>query len=121
MNHKAKKMILQDTNYYAKACMKAWLICEACVYMELSKENPDTQVVHECHDCAETCFALACQLITQQTENIDRLAFLCMLHCRQCAVICDKYQEVDDMHYCGSACITCSIIVRDLIAPINLN
>lgn len=114
--------MIQESDYYVKNCMKAWLICEACVYMELAAGKPDEEVLNSCYGCAEACFGLMYQLISNRdTDLIDKLAFLCFLHCRHCAEVCSTYKDVEDLQYCQMACTSCSLVIKDLLIPINLN
>ena len=114
-------MIKQETEFYVKNCMKTWLICEACAYMEMKSEKPNQEVVFHCQCCAEICFALVCRLIANFRTELDQFAFLCMLHCKQCAAVCKNYTEVEDLQYCSKTCGNCSTVLRKLIVPLQLN
>lgn len=109
-------MIAQQSDSYIKACMQAWLFCESCIHAEISAESPRTDLIRQCHECAQACFAVVCRLISNQFEVYD-LAFNCIIHCRMCQEECEKYESVDDIRYCGDVCKHCAEKIKDIILP----
>jgi hypothetical protein len=113
-------MIQQQTDLYIKACMKTWLICESCIHVEVTGATQRNNLIRECRECAQSCFAVVCKLISQ-AEDLGDLVFNCILHCRQCYDECEKYEEIDDdIQYCGSVCSICAETLKDL-AVFQLN
>jgi len=106
-------MIRQQTDIYIKACMKTWLICESCVHMESSSLTPREDVLRECRDCAQSCFALVCKLISK-SDDIGENVLTSLLHCRQCMAECEKYSDVEDLEYCHNVCAVCADTLKDL-------
>ena len=109
-------MIVQKTDTYIKACMQAWLFCESCIHSEVSAPNPREDLVQQCHECAQACFAVVCRLISNE-EAVHELAFNCILHCRQCVEKCEKYGQVEDIRYCGEVCNFCAEKMKDIAIP----
>lgn len=109
-------MILQQSDRYIKACMQAWLFCESCIHNEITAEFPRTDLVKQCHHCAQACFAVVCRLISNQFE-VHELAFNCIIHCRQCQQECEKYWYVEDINFCGDVCSQCAEEIKDIAIP----
>lgn len=109
-------MIVEKTENYIKACMQAWLFCESCIHAEVSSDNPRTNLIKECHECAQACFAVVCRLISTQV-GIHDLALNCIIHCRNCQEECEKYRQVDDIKYCGDVCDYCAEKLKDIAVP----
>lgn len=109
-------MIAQQTDRYIKACMQAWLFCESCIYSEVAADIPRTDLIRQCHHCAQACFAVVCRLISDQ-ETVHELAFDCILHCRQCQEECEKYNYNEDIRYCGEVCASCAENIKDIVLP----
>jgi hypothetical protein len=109
-------MIVQQSDTYIKACMQAWLFCESCIHNEVSKDDPCATLIQECHQCAQSCFAVVCQLISN-VEAVYDVAFNCIIHCRQCQEACEKYGYIDDIKYCGEVCAYCADKMKDIIVP----
>ena len=108
-------MIVQQSDSYIKACMQAWLFCESCIHSEISVDNPRSDLIKEWHECAQSCFAVVCRLISNQ-EAIHELAFNCILHCRQCQKECERY-DTEDIRYCGEVCRFCAEKMKDIVVP----
>lgn len=109
-------MIVQKTDRYIKACMQAWLFCESCIHSEISSPEPRTDLVKECHECAQACFAVVCKLVSNH-QDVHDLAFDCIFHCRACEQICQQFWYVDDIKFCGDVCGECAERVKDILFP----
>jgi len=107
-----------QTDTYIKICMKAWLLCESCVHAENTSAHARPDLVDECGQCAKTCFAVVSKLVSD-TDDLGDLALNCILHCRQCADICYRYDE-NDILLCGEVCSTCAEMLKQLV-PMSLN
>jgi hypothetical protein len=113
-------MILQQTDNYIKACMKTWLICEACIHAETTSGSPRESLVIKCRTCANSCFTVVCRILNN-SEIMQESAFICLLNCRECFSECENYAYVDDIEYCGEVCRLCSETLKHLILPVFLN
>jgi hypothetical protein len=112
-------VIQQQTDTYIKVCMKTWLLCESCIHAESTSPSPRYDLVSECRECAQACFAVVSRLVSQP-EDMDDLVFKCLLHCRQCASECGKYKYEDDIEFCGEICCVCADTMKEL-AEFSLN
>jgi len=106
-------MIRQQTDIYIKACMKTWLICESCVHMETTSDEPRVDLLRECRETAQSCFSLVSKLISNN-QNVGDHVLSCLIHCRQCIAECEKYAHVEDIEYCGNVCAVCADALKDL-------
>jgi len=106
-------MIRQETDVYIKACMKSWLLCESVAHMEANKPVPREDLLKECRDCAQSCFALVCKLVSN-SDDIGETVFNCLLHCRQCYAECEKHSHIEDIEFCGTVCKICGDTLKDL-------
>jgi hypothetical protein len=113
-------MIIQQTDSYIKACMQAWLFCESCIHTEVASEHPRQELIKQCHECAQACFAVVCRLISNYYD-VHELALNCVLHCRQCHAECSKHAYVEDIEYCGEVCRICAEKMKDIAIPFGLN
>jgi len=113
-------MILEQTDNYVKACMKAWLMCESCIHAEINKTHPRQELIEKCRTCANSCFTVVCRILNN-SEIVQESAFICVLNCRECCEECEKYNYVADIDYCGEVCRLCADILKSLIVPIHLN
>jgi hypothetical protein len=113
-------MIIQKTDTYIKACMQAWLFCESCIHEQVTSNSPRPELIRQCHDCAQACFAVVSKLINNASD-VQELAFNCVLHCRECQQECKKYSEVEEIYYCGEVCRYCADKVIDIAVPFYLN
>jgi hypothetical protein len=107
-----------QTDTYIKICMKAWLLCESCVHSEKTGDAPRFDLVMECTSCAKNCFAVVSKLVSDANE-IGDTALNCLLHCRQCAEVCAKYDD-SDVQLCGDVCAACGDMLKHLV-PLSLN
>jgi hypothetical protein len=106
---------------YVKICMKAWLLCEAVVYVEVTSSAPRTSLIRECSKCAMTCFEIVVRLVSNPDEGLSgNLALIGLLHCRQSASECAKYNLDKDIKYCGEICSMCGDALQD-ITEFSLN
>lgn len=110
---------LQMTDHYIKACMKTWLLCEASVYAESISKTPRYDLVRECSECAQACFAVVTRLVNN-AGDLGALALICLLHCRQCSSECEKYPGEEDIQFCGVVSSICADTLKD-IAVLQLN
>jgi hypothetical protein len=114
-------MIQVKIDPYVKICMKAWLLCEASVYTEVASPAPRTSLIRECSDCAIACFEIVVRLVSNPDEGLlGNLALIGLLHCRQCASECAKYNTDEDLKYCGEICSLCGDALMD-ITEFSLN
>lgn len=114
-------MHLQITDQYIKMCMKTWLLCEASVNAEESGLFPRQNLVNECRDCAKACFAVVTGFINNAAnEQLGDLVLNCLLHCRQCSNECAKYDDDEDIQFCGMISSICADTLKE-ITVINLN
>jgi len=112
-------MTRQKTDHYIKACMKAWLLCEASVYAELTGNSPRQSLIKECSECARACFAVVARLVSK-AGDISDLVLNCLLHCRQCSKECEKYPQEEDIQFCGRVSNICADTIRDIaVFPVN--
>jgi hypothetical protein len=93
--------------------MKTWLICESCAHVETTSENPREELMKECRDTAQSCFALVCKLISK-SDDIGENVLNSLIHCRQCVAECEKYDDVEDIEYCSNVCAICADTLKDL-------
>ena len=110
---------LQTIDYYIKACMKTWLLCEASVHAESISRTPRYDLVRECSECATACFAVVTRLVNNGGD-LGNLVVECLLHCRQFSDECAKYPGEEDLQFCSVVSSICADTLRD-IAVINLN
>ena len=110
---------LQTTDQYIKVCMKAWLLCEASAHAEVTGLFPRHTLIKECEDCARACFAVVSGLVSNAMQDLGDLVLKCLLHCRQCANECAKYDD-GDIQFCGIVSSICADTVKE-IAVFNLN
>ena len=110
---------LQTTDHYIKVCMKTWLLCEANVHAEYERGNPRLEIVRQCSDCAQACFSLVSKLVSNP-DDLDILAFDCLLHCRECSRECAKYPGEEELEFCGIVSSICADSLKD-IAVLQLN
>ena len=113
-------MIIQKVDTYIKACMQAWLFCESCIHEQISTNSPRAELIRQCHDCAQSCFAVVSKLIND-SPDVQELVFKCLLSCRVCQEECSKYGEVEEIYYCGEVCGYCADKIRDIAVPFYLN
>lgn len=113
-------MIARQTDMYIKACMQAWLFCESCIHNEVSTQQPRTELIRKCHECAQSCFAVVSRLISDHPEVSD-LAFNCIIHCRLCQQECEKFTEAEDILQCAEMCRECAEKMRDIAGNFCLN
>lgn len=113
-------MQLQTTDQYIKVCMKTWLICEASVQAEVTGLSPRQNLIKECRDCAKACFAIVSSLVNNAAYDLDDLVLNCLLHCRQCSNECAKYDDDEDIQFCGMISGICADTLKE-ITVINLN
>jgi hypothetical protein len=113
-------MILEQTDNYIKACMKAWLMCESCIQAEANKKNPRQTLIDKCRVCANSCFTVVCRILNN-SEIVQESAFICVLNCRECSDECDKYSYISDVEYCSEVCRLCADVLKSLIVPFHLN
>jgi hypothetical protein len=112
-------MIQSSTDSYIKICMKTWLLCESCIHAESNMPDPRYELISECSECAKSCFAVVSRLVSQADELGD-LAINCVLHCRQCANECQKYDNETDLLICADVCSICAELIKKL-ATFSLN
>jgi hypothetical protein len=118
-------MILEQTDNYIKACMKAWLMCESCIHSENNKVNPRQSLIDKCRTCANSCFTVVCRILNN-SEIVQESALVCVLNCRECCDECDEYSHMAysnlaDIEYCSEVCRLCGDVLRSLIVPVHLN
>ena len=113
-------MLIMQTDYYVKACMKTWLLCESCAYAETLCKAQRRELIEKCRACAKACFALVSEIISG-AEPLSDTAFTCLLSCRECYVECEKYSNENDIEFCGEVCRLCGNMLKDLIVPFHLN
>lgn len=113
-------MQLQTTDQYIKVCMKTWLLCEASVHAEVVGLSPRQDLVKECSDCAKACFAVVSGLASNAMDDLGDLVLNCLIHCRQCSNECAKYDDDEDIQFCGMISSICADTLKE-IAVINLN
>jgi hypothetical protein len=106
-------MILRQTDSYIKICMNTWLLCEACIHSEQEKLNRSDKLLQVCRDCAQSCLAIASQIINDPAA-VQKNVFNCFLYCRECYNECMLHQE-DDIEYCGQICGTCAEKIKELL------
>ncbi len=111
---------LQATDQCIKVCMKTWLLCEASVHAEVSGISPRQTLIKECSDCARACFAVVLRLVNNAPEDLSDLVLNCLLHCRQCSNECAKYDDDEDIQFCGMISSICADTLKE-ITVINLN
>lgn len=87
--------------------------------MEATSEEPREELIRECRECAQSCFALVCKLVSNSEDIADHV-FNCLLHCRQCIAECEKYDYVEDIEFCANVCSICASALKDL-AVFHLN
>ena len=112
---------LQTTDQYIKVCVKTWLLCEVSVQAEVTGLSPRQNLVKECRDCAKACFAVVSSLVNDAADDdLGDLVLNCLLHCRQCSNECAKYDDDEDIQFCGMISSICADTLKE-IAVINLN
>jgi hypothetical protein len=111
---------LQTTDYYIKACMKTWILCEASVHAESLSKTPRYALLKECSECARACFAVVTRLVSNADDLGDGLVLNCLLHCRQCSDECAKYPGEEDLQFCSVVSSICADTLKD-IAVLQLN
>lgn len=79
---------------------------------------PRFDLVAECTNCAKTCFAVVSKLVSN-IDDMGDMVFNCVLHCRQCAEACEKYDD-NDVLLCGEVCASCADMLKNLV-PLSLN
>lgn len=103
----------QITDQYIKVCMKTWLLCEASVHAESTSKSPRYNLVKECSDCANACFAVVSKLVSD-ADDMGNLVLNCLLHCRQCSIECAKYPGEEDIQYCGMVSSICADALKEI-------
>ena len=114
-------MILQQTDNYIKMCMKTWLLCESCIHIEEASNYPRRSLITSWRNCAHSCFVVVCKIISNEGRAMQETALSCMLDCRNCYEECEKYNNSDEIRFCGEVCRLCAETIKDLIIPIHLN
>ena len=114
-------MIINHTDMYIKTCMKTWLLCESCVHNESDGTYRRNQLVEKCRECANSCFAVVCRMISV-SEWLEEAVLTCVLACKNCYEECARYEGSADIEYCGEVCRLCGeLLKRDLMLPAHLN
>ncbi len=106
-------MIVQQSDNYIRVCMKAWLLCEACIYTEKDKSSPKEKLLMACHACAESCFSIV-SILVSNSRALQQPVFDCFLRCRECYYECAKHID-DDIEYCGNVCDRCAEALKELM------
>lgn len=110
---------LQTTDHYIKVCMKTWLLCEANVHAEYNRPAPRQEILRQCSECAEACFAVVTKLVSNP-DDLDTLALDCLLHCRECSRECAKYPGEEELQFCSVVSSICADSIKE-IAVLQLN
>lgn len=110
-------MIAHQSDPYIRACMKTWLLCESCVYVDTLTKPEKNSLLAKCRNCANACFTLVCQLISK-SELIADAALNCLLSCHECYEECKKYSAEEEIGYCGEICLLCASKIKGLFVPI---
>ncbi len=114
-------MIREKTDIYIKICMKTWLLCESCIHAEENSPVPRYDLIVECNACAKSCFAVVSKLVSEtEIEDMSDTILNCLLHCRQCAMECGRYEGEEDITLCADVCQVCGDAIREL-ACFSLN
>jgi hypothetical protein len=113
-------MILQETDNYIKACMKTWMFCEACIHTEEDADKPRQLLIQKCRICASSCFSVVCRIIND-SGLLQESVLNCLLNCHECFEECEKYDDIEDIQYCGEVCRSCEDSLKELLLQVNLN
>lgn len=100
---------------YINSCIDTWVHCENLLLTlhnhRTSFSKRTLQVVDECaHICLGTLEA-----IKQQTQNLAKVALLCVGICEECAELCERYEQ-NDFQACALSCRECSKAFAGLAA-----
>jgi len=107
------------TSYQSQACFNAWINCEdllvSICQTGTSFSKKFSRVVDECAlICMGTFHAMK-----SHSQNLGRIALLCVGICEECAELCETRQE-EQFRKCAKVCKECSIVMSAL-ASTNLS
>lgn len=90
-----------------RSCIDAWMHCENLLLTihsgQRSFSKRTLQVVDE---CANICFGTL-EAVKRQTQNLAKVALLCVGICEECAELCERYPD-SDFQACAESCRRCS-------------
>ena len=95
------------TSHHTQTCLEAWIHCENLLVkisrLQTSISKNLTKVIDEC--------ALICMgtfhAIKSSSQNINRMALLCVGICEECAELCEL-QHGEQFQNCAAICRQCS-------------
>ena len=101
------------TNHQSQACFNAWINCEdllvSICHTGTSMSKKFSRVIDECAlICMGTFHAMK-----SHSQNLGRLALLCVGICEECAELCESREE-DLFQRCALVCKECSTTLGPL-------
>ncbi len=98
---------MTTTSPYTKACFDAWMQCEnLLVNLSQFQARFSKKVTKVVDECALICMGTF-HAIKSSSQNINRMALLCVGICEECAEICESHPDERFLH-CAKVCRECS-------------
>lgn len=96
-----------DSNQYVMSCIDTWVHCENLLLTLHSHHTSfSARTLQVVDECANICFGML-EALKQQTQNLGKVALLCVGICEECAELCERYDQ-NDFQACAAACRTTS-------------
>lgn len=100
--------------------LKTWMICEATVNLQDCLRDDSREVYHRFKACAGRCFDTARELMEKGSMcHEEKVA--CLVECQTCLHICQQYEHIPEIAFCGSICETCLSVFGSALFTAQLN
>jgi len=101
------------TSSHSQACFDTWIRCEDLLRDVISVPQQFSKKVSKIIDeCALICMGTF-HAIKSSSQNIQRMAMLCVGICEECAEICES-QDSEIFQQCALTCRRCSETMTQL-------
>jgi len=93
--------------HHLQACFDAWINCENLLAnMAQVRSCTSKKITKIIDECAMICMGTF-HAIKSSSQNLSRLALLCVGICEECAELCDTLNE-DRFSNCAAICRECA-------------
>jgi hypothetical protein len=98
---------MTTTSHYTQVCFDAWIHCENLLTSVMNfRTSLSRKVTKTIDECALICMGTF-HAIKSSSQNINRMALLCVGICEECAEICEAQDDARFRH-CARVCRECS-------------
>lgn len=104
-----------NNRQYVKSCIDTWVHCEnLLLHLHSQQTSFSKRTLQVVDECANICLGTL-EAIKQQTQNLGKIALLCVGICEECAELCERYEQTD-FQACALSCRACSKVFAGLAA-----